>query len=150
MTKMNIARAFVIGMITFVTTGFTSFAQKLKDDQVPQAVKASQEKKFPGIKVKWEKEGKDFEGAFTKDGKKMSALFDAKGTWKETETDIKVSELPKAVTDYMTKTAKAKSIKEAAIVNKADGSTVYEAEANGKDYVFDSTGKFLKAEKDED
>jgi Skp family chaperone for outer membrane proteins len=150
MTKKSLVRSLVIGMITFAFMSNTCSAQKLQDNQVPQAVKSAQEAKFPGMKVKWEKEGKDFEAAFTKDGKKMSAVFDAKGTWKETETDIKASELPKAVTDYMMKTAKAKSIKEAAIVNKADGSTVYEAEANGKDYVFDSTGKFLKAEKDED
>ena len=147
---MNFARPFVIGMITLATTGFSSFAQKLQDDKVPQAVKSAQEKKFPGIKVKWSKEEKDFEAEFTKDGKKMSAVFDANGTWTETETNIKVSDLPKAVMDYMTKTAKAKTVKEAAIVSKPDGSTVYEAEANGKDYLFDATGKFLKAEKDED
>lgn len=147
---MNFARAFVIGMITFATTSSKCFSQKLQEGQVPQEVKSAQEKRFPGIKVKWSKEEKDFEAEFTKDGKKMSTVFGANGTWKETETNIKVSDLPKAVTDYMTKTAKAKSIKEAAIVSKADGSTVYEAEANGKDYVFDATGKFLKAEKDED
>src|SRR5690349_3586636 len=144
MTKMNFARVVVIGMITMAATSFKCSAQKLQDSQVPQAVKSTQEKKYPGIKVKWSKEEKDYEAEFTKDGKKMSTVIDANGTWKETETNIKVSDLPKAITEYMTKTAKAKNIKEAAIVSKADGSTVYEAEANGKDYVFDAAGKFLK------
>src|ERR1700733_8257629 len=109
MTTKIFVRAFVIGMITFAMMSNTCSAQKLQDSQVPQAAKTAMEKKFPGVKVKWEKEGKDFEAAFTKDSKKMSAVFDASGTWKETETNIKVSDLPKAVTDYMTKTAKAKS-----------------------------------------
>lgn len=42
---------------------------------------------------KWDKEDDGYEANFVKDGKTMSATFDASGDWKETETDIKVNEL---------------------------------------------------------
>ena len=150
MSTKKIPGTSLAAMAIFLFTAFGGNAQKLSDKNVPQNVKNSQEKKYPGVKVKWSKEEKDFEAEFEQSGKKMSAIYDEKGTWKETETMIKNEELPAAVRDYMTKVAKVKSFKEAARINKADGSINYEAEANGKDYVFDANGKFLKEEKDED
>ena len=124
-------------------------AQKLKDNEVPVAVKLTMEKKFPGItKVKWSKEDKDFESEFMKDGKEMSAVFKASGTWKETETEIKVNELPQLIKAYMAEHVKGKKIREAAIIHKQDGSVVYEAEAQNADYLFDAKGNLLKIEKE--
>ena len=115
---------------------------------VPAPVKESFEKKFPNTVVKkWDKEDGGYEANFTSNGKTMSATFDASGNWKETETDIKVSELPAAVSSYIKTNYDGATIKEAAITETAKGK-MYEAEVKGKDLLFDMQGKFLKIEED--
>src|SRR5206468_966913 len=85
---------------------------------VPETVKNAFAKSFPNTTVKkWDKEDSNYEANFTKDGKSMSATFDANGTWMETETDIKISELPAAVTDYVKSNYKGATIKEAAVLS---------------------------------
>ena len=112
---------------------------------VPSAVQSSFTKLFPGITVKkWDKEGSSYEANFSKDAKTMSATFDADGTWKETETDIRVAELPAPVLSYIKSNYEA-GIKEAAIIETPKGK-MYEAEVKGKDLLFDMDGKFLKQE----
>jgi hypothetical protein len=124
-------------------------AQKLAEGKVPQAVKSAMAKKYPAIsKIAWSKEENDFESEFTQNGKTMSAIFDPSGTWKETETEVPFSTLPQPVKQYFDQHFKGKKVKESAVVNKADGSTVYEAEVDNTDYVLDATGKLLKTEKD--
>ena len=130
---------------------FSAFchAQKLAESKVPAAVKSAQEKKFPGItKVTWSKEENDFESEFTQNGKTMSAIFDPNGNWIETETAITVTALPQPILKYISQHMAGRRIKEAARVDKADGSIAYEAETGNTDYVFDATGKLLQTEKD--
>ena len=114
----------------------------------PSAVTNSFTKSFPNTTVKkWDKEGGKYEANFTKDGKTMSATFTAAGALEETETDIKISELPSAVADYVKANYKNASIKEAAVIERGN-QKMYEAEVNGKDLLFDMNSKFLKEEKD--
>lgn len=116
---------------------------------VPVAVKTAFEKSFPNTTVKkWDKEDGNYEANFTKDSKTMSATFDANGKWMETETDIKVSELPAAVANYVKLNYKGAAIKEASILSNTESKKMYEAEVKGKDLVFDENGKFVKEEKD--
>lgn len=137
-------------MITamFATVGFSACAQKLDASKVPVAVKAAFEKQYPGATAKWEKEAGNYEVNFKQNGSTMSALFDANGTMKESEMDIKVADLPATVQAYIKEHYKGKTVKEAAIITKADGAVNYEAEINGKDVIFDSNGKFIKETKD--
>ena len=122
--------------------------QKLKESQVPAAAKAAFEKKYPGLKGSWDKEDANYEVNFKQDGKAMSAVIDKNGTIVETETDIPVTDLPKAVQDYMKKHYAGTKIEEAAKIVKANGEVNYEAEVHHKDVVFDSNGKFIKEAKD--
>ncbi|MBZ5858694.1 PepSY-like domain-containing protein [Flavihumibacter profundi] len=125
-------------------------AQSNKSGQAspPVAVVSAFEKAFPGSsKLKWEKEGPDFEANFVQNGKSGSAVYTSNGQLKETEWDIPVSELPKPVTDYIAKNYKGAKVKEAAKITQADGAIMYEAEVNGKDLIFDASGKFVKQEK---
>ena len=116
---------------------------------VPSAVKTAFIKSFPGVTVKkWDKEDGNYEANFTNDGKNMSATFDEKGNWMETETDIKVSELPVAITDYVQANYKGATIKEAAIISNPQSKKQFEVEVKGKDLIFDENGNFLKEEKD--
>ena len=78
----------------------------------------------------------------------MSALYDASGNKTENEMDIKNSELPVAVTDYIIKNYKGEKIKEAAIITKANGEVNYEAEVKGMDLLFTKEGKFITTAKD--
>lgn len=128
--------------------GFSACAQKLDASKVPAAVKAAFAKQFPGATPKWEKEDGKYEAGFKQNGNTMSALFEANGTMTESEMDIKVTDLPAAVLSYVKDHYKGKSIKEGAKITKADGTVNYEAEVDGKDVIFDATGKFLKEVKD--
>lgn len=119
-----------------------SFAQK--NVNAPASVKSSFAKDFPGMTTKWEKEGSNYEANFKQDGKTKSALYDAKGNKQESELDIKVSELPQTVKDYIAKNYKGEKIKEAAIITKANGEVNYEAEVKGMDVLFTKDGKFIK------
>jgi hypothetical protein len=142
MKKTLIISAFVA---LFCLQGFS---QKIKDADVPDAVKTSFSKYFPGLAATWEKEKGNYEAGFKKNNKSMSAVFQPDGKWVETETAIKESELPAAVLSYVKTNYKGKPIKESAKITAADGTFTYEAEVEGKDLIFDSTGKFLKEVKD--
>ena len=135
---------FVIVLLLLAIAGTVSYGQKQDVSKVPVAVKAAFAKQYPGITAKWEKEDGLFEASFKQNGSSISAMYETNGILKETETDIKVNELPSAVQAYVKEHYKGKSIKEAAKITKADGTVNYEAEVNGKDVIFDMNGNFLK------
>ena len=108
----------------------------------PQAVLAAFQQKFPNAQdVDWSKEKNgEWEAGFELSGsQEMSATFAADGRWLETETEIAFSELPAPVLTAL----QGKKVKEAARIEKADGSTIYEAEVKRKDLIFDASGKKL-------
>ena len=72
--------------------------------KVPAAVKAAFSAKYPSAtNVKWGKENaKEFEAEFKLNGNGVSANFGMDGSWVETETVIKVAQLPVAVTNAIT------------------------------------------------
>jgi hypothetical protein len=129
----------------------TASAQKVKEAEVPKAVVTSFQTNFKGAKVeKWEKE-KDgaYEAEFDWNKVETSATFSADGKLNETEQEIKVSALPKTVTDYVTKNYAGHKISEAAKITDADGKMMYEAEVKkGKeemDLLFNADGTFIKS-----
>jgi len=86
-----------------------AFAQKLKETEVPSAVKEGFKKHFPNTAVNgWEKENGNYEAGFVLNKAETSALLDASGKLLETESEISVSELPKAVSDYLAKNESGK------------------------------------------
>lgn len=124
-------------------------AQKGGKNQIPAAVKSAFAKQFPTAKkVKWEKEGEYFEAEYKVNKTEQSAVFDALGTLLETEMEIPVSQLPSGVAAYVQANYAGKKVKEAAKITHSKGVVTYEAEIKSMDLMFDSNGKFLKAEKD--
>lgn len=113
---------------------------------VPAAVKAKIKELYPTVKeLDWSMENGNYEAEIEQKGSAdMSVLLDPQGTVLETETDIKVSELPAAVRTYVAQKLGNQSIKEAAKIVKADKTVEYEAEVGKKDYLFDANGNFLK------
>lgn len=134
-------KSIITVIVLFIT--FYSIAQT-----PPSAVTASFVKQFPNTTVKkWDKEGGKWEANFAKEGKTMSATFTANGTLEETETDIKIGELPSAIINWVKTNRKGESIKEAAVIERGN-QKLYEAEVAGKDLLFDTDSKFVKEEKD--
>jgi len=128
-------------------------SQEAKQDNSDRAVPAVVINKFaslyPGLNVeKWEIENGNWEAGFHKDKTKMSVVIDASGNLMETETKIEVSELPMAITDYVSKNKAGKKIKEAAKIVDSKGVMTFEAEVDQMDLLFDKDGKFLKESKD--
>ncbi|HZJ59590.1 MAG TPA: PepSY-like domain-containing protein [Chitinophagaceae bacterium] len=135
-------------MIVAAVVALSAFSQKLNESQVPAAVKTAFERKYPSVKASWDKEDANYEANFKHDGKAMSAVIGKNGTVVETETDIPVTDLPKAVQDYMKKNYPGVKIEEAARIVKANGDVNYEAEVHHKDVIFDAKGKYIKEAKD--
>jgi hypothetical protein len=135
--------------ISFAASFFCliGFGQKIKDAELPAAVKTSFQNKYPGISAKWEKEEGNYEANFKKEGNQMSATFQPNGTFLEFEVSIKESALPAAAQSYIQANYKGKSVKETAKITSATGTITYEAEIEGRDLIFGSDGKFLKVEK---
>ena len=113
--------------------------------KVPAAVKSSFQKEYPGVKVKWEKEAGNYEAGFEQKGHEMSVIYTPTGTSTEKEMEIPISELPKAVRDYVSQNYKGAKIKEAAKITKSNITVQYEAEINGKDVLFTPEGKKISA-----
>jgi hypothetical protein len=111
-------------------------AMNQKDEKIPAAAKTGFAAKFPTAqKVKWsiEKPG-EFEAEFTLNKVETSALFDAKGTPLETETEIKESELPQAVKATLAKDFTGYKLDEIERVTDIKGTVTYEMEvAKGKE-----------------
>ena len=132
-----------------VSLGMYVYAQKVKSAEVPAVVKEAFQKQFKQTKeVKWEKEDGKFEVNFEQNNNEMSAVFTASGMLEETEIEIKKSELPSAVTSYISQNYKGAKIKEAAKITKSNGDVNYEAEVKGNDLIFDTNGNFIKLVKE--
>src|SRR5688572_17639702 len=149
----------ILSIVVFAAGISMSYAQDLKESQVPAAVKEAFKKQFPDLaSPEWEKEGAYYEAEFQvrrvnmENGKAVkgsiekSVLFNEAGTLLQTEVEIKVSELPAAVSDYVAKNLGGIKIKEAARITEANGTISYEAEVGKDDYIFDANGNFLKKE----
>ena len=135
-------RKMTLLLVICFCAGFTAWAQKTPP---PTAVVTAFSQKFKNVnELKWgmEKNGA-WEAAFELKDVEMSSNFSADGKWLETETEIKVSELPEPVMAAL----KGKKVKEASRIERADGTTVYEAEVKHKDLVYDASGKLLSAGK---
>lgn len=124
-------------------------AQKISDKDVPSVVKSVLLKNYPNAKeLKWEKEKGNYEAGFEVAKTDYSVLIDASGNILETEIEIKMDALPATAKIYVSKNYAGQKIKEVAKITDSKGFTTYEVEVNGKDLIFDNSGKFLKEVKD--
>jgi hypothetical protein len=91
-------KKIIVMLLACVLFGFGGFTQTIPPEKVPAPVKESFVKKFPAATyVKYEMENKDYEVSFKDKGVGMSANFNSKGEWLETETIMIESDLPKEV-----------------------------------------------------
>ena len=124
-------------------------AQKVSDKKIPAVVQSALQKNYPNAKeLKWEKENGNYEAGFEVLKTDYSVLIDASGKIIEIEVEIGIDALPSNAKTYVTQKYPGKKIKEAAKITDDQGVVTYEAEVDGKDLIFDNSGKFLKEVKD--
>lgn len=123
--KSNVLLLFLVALLSIST-----YARQKTAPKIPTAVMNAFKAKFPKVvKPTWEVEKADeYEAEFTVNGTAQSAKFDKTGKWLKTETDIKTSELPKAVTQSVAKHFTAFKITEASKVESAKYGNGYEVE----------------------
>ncbi len=147
-------KIFVL-LVVVAMMSISAFAQKISADKVPEAVKSAFKAKFPtATKVNWGMENTtEFEAEFKLDGEELSANFDNTGKWLETETEIKVTDLPYEIKTALAKDFDGYQIKEASKIESAKEGTCYEAEIKKGGETFDvlytAKGKMLSKTKEE-
>ncbi len=120
-------------------------AQQVKESEVHLQVKTAFKRAHTNLKkIKWEKEGENYEAEFESAGTEQSVLMNVAGTVLETETEIPLSELPLTAKEYVAKHYSGAKINEAARIVDAKGVVTYEAELKGKDLIFNAQGAFIK------
>ncbi len=144
-------------IITLLCAAFLSVsvnAQKITADKVPAAVTNSFKAKFPKAeKVTWELEKKtSYEANFKLNNAEQSSTFDANGKWMETETEIKISELPQAIQQTMSKQFADYKIHEACKLEDVQHGHCYEVEIKKDkvkyDVLLNDKGEVLSKEAD--
>lgn len=131
-------------------TDTTANAGIIDSLQVPGAVIARFNYLFPKPgKVTWEMEENDYEATFPFEVGEKSVLFTPEGEVISSETDIQSNSLPEAALNYISQNLNGKKIEEAEMITTATGSITYEIEAEGKEYLFDGSGNFIKIEEEE-
>lgn len=137
-------------LLLIAATGVTfAQAQKMNENAVPAPVRSGLQKQFPGTNnVKWEKEKGNYEAGFKSNGTDYSVLLNADGKIIETEIAMSVHSLAAPVKEYVAKNYPGQKLKGAAKITDAKGIVTYEAELEGKDLIFDASGKFLKVVND--
>lgn len=130
---------------------FFAYAQKVKQNDVPQPVKDALYKMYPNAKVtEWEMEDGNYEAEFENNDIETSVVITPAGVHVMTEVEIAPSALPQAAQDYVKNSLGGKKIQEAAKMTTADGIVSYEAEVGGKDYLFDVNGTYTGTEAEDD
>jgi hypothetical protein len=137
-----------------VLMGINANAQKLTEDQVPAGVIKKFKARFSSVQhAKWEKENTDYEANFILNKIKTSALFDATGNLRETESEIAQTNLPKVVSEEVGRSYSGYKIKETSKI-ETKGLVTYEVEVQKgekfTDLIFDEKGKLLKTTPKED
>ncbi|MEO6882875.1 MAG: PepSY-like domain-containing protein [Bacteroidia bacterium] len=141
MKKIILAMAFI---------GITGAAVWARGTEVPQLVKTKFQSIYHDVtKVKWGKEGANYEAEFSYKAVSTSVLFDAQGNVLETERAVTMADFPKTAKDYLAKNRAGMKITETSKITDANNKVTYEAEVKGKDIIFDDKGNFVQ-EKDSD
>jgi len=135
----------LILLLVSVLFASPAFSQK----NVPENVKKEFAKKYPTAQaVKWgSEEANEWEAEFTVNGTEMSASYDNKGAWLESETEISSKDLPAAVTATLTKDFAGYKTGEMSIIEdpKTKGFEVaLKKDDSSLEVVIDNSGKVIK------
>ncbi len=116
----------------FIIILLSGFLCKAEIIEIPEVIKKSFEEKFPNARnAKWDSSAeKQFEVGFELNGKENVAVFLMDGTFKEIETEIKISEIPIRIKKSISKKFPLSKITYAIKVHRANDKIVYDLEVN--------------------
>lgn len=139
--------------IGLLLTGAMACAQK---SETPKEVTVAFAKKFPNAKsVKWNKESDtEWEAEFKIKKIEYSANFETNGTWKETEHEIELSEVPENIKTALKTEFPNYDIEEIELSETSEGKFYefeIELDETTLEVAFNTSGKLVKKEtKNED
>lgn len=138
--------SILAAVATATLLNLSAHAQRVSTANVPPAVRAALQQKYPRANgVSWEREKGNYEanwgGASREDN---SVLFTPKGVFVEITVAVPEAKLPAGVAQYIHAHYGNARISEPRKVTDAAGNTRYEAEVRGKDLLFDDKGNFIK------
>jgi len=126
-------------------------AQTMKEREVPVAVVSKINSLYPDAsKMKWEGEDGMYEASFMSDKKELSVLLTRDGQVIVTEEEVATNSLPGSIMQYIGMHHPTSKVSEANLVTDNLGAVQYEVEVDGIEYLFDSTGQFLRQAQDDD
>lgn len=125
--KIKIMKSILLLLGTLMLN-LTVAAQKIQESKVPTAVLISFKTKFhDATKTSWEIENNsEYEAEFLIDRTKQSAKFAKSGKWLKTKSEINTDELPKEVSQTITKEFAGFKIEKAEKADTLNNGTVYE------------------------
>ncbi len=145
---MNMKKFF---LIIFLLSGLFVSAQSIEDKDVPSAIKTKFISQYSDItNVSWGKINiSNYEAEFENNGVETSVLFDIKGIIVETVNELKITELPKSVIDYINKNYSWKRIKHIVKITETTGKIYYRVGVGVRtvELVFDYQGNFVRLAK---
>ena len=142
-------KKFFILLLACLLISMSGYSQKITADKIPASVKQAFTKMFPAATgAKYEKEKKDYEVSFVNKGAEMSANFDARGRWLETETVVRPEDLPKAVADSVERNFPGYTVANVGKMEKPGREFVYEMDLkkdkDGLEVEISAKGHILK------
>ncbi len=145
-------KIIAFGLAICIATGLQ--AQKstdVKTADVPEAVRTAFQKQYPDAAgADWEMKEEKYKVEFRQSGTKHMAGFDNTGTLVSHGMEIKVADVPAAVSEAIMKDHPGSKIDDAYRVEK-DGKTMYKLELDGKPdkkVIYTADGVMVKERKD--
>ena len=113
---------------------------------IPPQVLTAFQAVYPSVSnATWNEEAGYFLPTFTVNGVQTIGYIDLKGHYIQTITKVRATDLPAAATAYITQNYAGAQISDAGKIEFPTGHAPrYYAKANGKQLLFDETGKFIK------
>jgi hypothetical protein len=144
-------------LITVLLVAFSmqSCAQKSDSKDVPEKVLSAFNAKFPDAKkVEWDMEkDTEWEAEFKWNGKEYSANFSTDGEWRETEYEIKETEIPSNIRAILDQNFSDYEIEEPEVADTPSGKSYeMEVEVGEEEYevTIDPKGNLTKKKKSEE
>lgn len=138
-------------LVAVVFVVFQVEAQAVKKSEVPQIVIQNLESWYPGVsKVKWEMNDGMYVASFLVNKLENEVVISSEGEFSSSETEIIYNELPESIQKYLAEHFPNMTFEEMEMEMDSRGTTTYEVEVGGTDYLFSADGKLISQESDDD
>lgn len=142
-------KKIIWGLILFLP--FWAFSQRIKKEQVPSVIQKAFLSRFPNaLMVKWSRGESNYEVDFQQNEDNIAAIFDEKGGWLSTQSEIDISKVPAIVKKSYALIYKVQP-EDAEKIEKAAGEAEYVLESpdGGTTLFYSEKGVLLHKENNE-